>query len=319
MRVQVKVVSTRFHLFGVPVLRLVVILLVLIAGTASIVLSWQYLQAEFALFLTIDLALVVILVILISHYMVKIRKERDRAIAAEHSKSLFFSTISHDIQTPLNAIIGYSELLKTDIKDKSEREGALEVIATSGHILLDLIKDVLDLTSSEERKTAFAPKLTDINQVASSVLHAFDVVVSNKNVTLEENFSAVPFLYVDIKRIRLILFNLIGNAFKFTEHGKIILSISFEKKTDDVGCLSISVSDTGCGMAPEDLENVLKSFDQTKETAIGTTGLGLSICNQLAKHMDGKLTIQSALKQGTTVAVVFQNVRFSTEKPPASK
>ena len=276
-------------------------------------------EHPFALFLTINLLLAVVLGFLImNHYLVKIRMEKDRAIAAERSKSLFFSTVSHDIRTPLNAIIGFSELLRNGRRDEAELESALEAISTSGHTLLDLINDVLDLSKLEAGKTVFDPKMTDFKKVASGVIHSFDVAVSNKNVKLEENFSEIPYVFVDPNRIRQILFNLIGNSVKFTEHGKIVLSVSFEKKSDERGCFTFSVSDTGCGMAPEDLENVLKPFVQARNagTVIGT-GLGLSICSQLAERMGGKLTIQSTLGKGTTVSVVFPDIRFSVEPPVA--
>jgi len=254
-------------------------------------------------------------------HMAELEKALDRALAAEKARNLFFSTVSHDIRTPLNAIIGYSELLLGGMADEQERSNALSAISTSGHTLLDLVNDVLDLSKLEAGKTEFAPELTDFNQLASGVLHSFDVSVSGTDVALKEDFTPVPLLYVDPHRIRQILFNLIGNAVKFTEHGSVTLSVAFrknEEKDDQTGCLTVSVSDTGCGIAPEDLENVLKPFIQAKNTTSKTkgTGLGLSICCQLAERMGGKLTVESTLGQGSTFTVVFPEVRFSTEEKP---
>jgi CheY-like chemotaxis protein/anti-sigma regulatory factor (Ser/Thr protein kinase) len=122
---------------------------------------------------------------------------------------------------------------------------------------------------------------------------------------------------VDPHRIRQILFNLIGNAVKFTEQGRIVLSVSFEKNTDGdegTGCLTIEVSDTGCGIPPEDRENILKPFVQAKNSGASKgTGLGLPICCQLAERMGGRLSLESNLGQGSTFTVVFPNVRFSSE------
>lgn len=293
---------------------------------ADVTLGEYMRQHPFVLFLVINLLLVVALGFLVmNHYLIRIRKEKDRAIAAERSKSFFFSTVSHDIRTPLNAIIGFSELLKNGIDDPTEQKRALDAITTSGHTLLDLVNDVLDLSKLEAGKTVFAPELTDFNQLASGVLHSFDVSVTGGNVKLEEDIAPIPLLYVDPQRIRQILFNLIGNSIKFTEQGKIVLSVAFEKNEEEkaeTGRLTVSVSDTGCGIAPDDIENVMKPFMQAKNSGSGSikgTGLGLPICCQLAERMGGKLTMKSALGQGTTVTVTFPAVRFSTEAKPSAE
>ena len=273
------------------------------------------------LFLIIDLLLAVVVVFLImNHFLIRIRREKDRAIAAEQSKSFFFSTVSHDIRTPLNAIIGFSEMLRNGIEDKEEQKQAFDAIATSGQTLLDLINDVLDLSKLDAGKIVFVSELTDINCLAAGVLHSFDVSVFGRNVELIEKIDPIPFLYVDPHRIRQILFNLIGNAVKFTEHGNITLSATFEKdsaSTEETGCLTFAVSDTGCGIAEDDLENVLNPFVQAKNTkAAKGTGLGLSICCQLAERMGGTLSLKSRLGRGSTFTVTFPNVRFSTKEKP---
>ena len=277
----------------------------------------------FVLFLTFDLLLAVIVAFLVmNHYLIRIRKEKNRAIEAERSKSFFFSTVSHDIRTPLNAIIGFSELLKNGIEDPTERKQAIDAIATSGHTLLDLVNDVLDLSKLDAGKTVFSPELTDLDQLASGVLQSFDVSVSGGDVALKKHFEPVPLLYVDPHRIRQILFNLIGNAVKFTERGRILLSIAFEKNPpkdgEKTGRLTISVADTGCGIAPEDIENVMKPFVQAKNSgAAKGTGLGLAICRQLAERMGGRLTLESKLGHGSTFTVVFPAVPYSDEVLPA--
>ena len=275
----------------------------------------------FVFFLIFDLLLAVVVVFLVmNHFLIKIRREKDRVIAAERSKSLFFSTVSHDIRTPLNAIIGFSEMLRNGIEDKAEQKQAFDAIATSGQTLLDLINDVLDLSKLEAGKIVFTSELTDFNKLASGVLHSFDISVLSRDVALVAKIDPIPPLYIDPHRIRQILFNLIGNAVKFTEHGSITLSASFEKngdEHDETGCLTFSVSDTGSGIAEEDLENILKPFVQAKNTKAGKgTGLGLSICTQLAERMGGKLSLKSVLGQGSTFTVVFPSVRFSTKEKP---
>ena len=288
---------------------------------ADITPAEYMMKHPFILFLIVDLLLAVVVVFLImNHFLIKIRREKDRAIAAEQSKSFFFSTVSHDIRTPLNAIIGFSEMLRNGIEDKEEQKQAFDAIATSGQTLLDLINDVLDLSKLDAGKIVFVSELTDINYLASGVLHSFDVAVFGRDVKLVEKIDQIPFLYVDPHRIRQILFNLIGNAVKFTEHGNITLSATFEKdpaSTEETGTLTLAVSDTGCGIAEDDLENVLKPFVQAKNTkAAKGTGLGLSICCQLAERMGGKLSLKSVLGKGSTFTVVIPNVRYSTKEKP---
>jgi len=278
-------------------------------------------QHPFALFLVINLLAIIFLVILISdYYLIRIREERNRAIHAERTKDMFFSMVSHDIRTPLNAIIGFSELLKHGISDLAERKHALDAITTSGHTLLELVNDVLDLSKLGAGKVVLAPEPTDLNILAHDVMTSFEFAVSGKDVVLEENVEPMPLLNIDPHRIRQIIYNLIGNAVKFTDHGKVALSIVFKENMDGApktACLTMSVSDTGCGIAPEDQENVLKPFVQAKTAkAAKGTGLGLAICCQMAERMGGKLTLQSIFGKGTTFTVVLPRVAFSAKEKP---
>ena len=244
-------------------------------------------------------------------YEIQLEAER----AAGQAKALFFSTVSHDIRTPLNAIIGYAELMEHGIEDEEERKHAFGAIVSNGHVLLDLVNDVLDLSKLDAGKTVLVPELTDFEQLASDVLHTFDVAVSGKDVDLEEDFTPILPLMIDRHRIRQILFNLIGNAVKFTERGEIILTAQFEKNPDEdakTGTLTFSISDTGCGIPPDDLEHILEPFVQAKNSgAAKGTGLGLSICQQLPKLMNGTITVKSTLGKGTTFTVVLPDIPFS--------
>ena len=279
----------------------------------------EYLRRHpFVLFLSINLIAIILLAILISdYYLIRIREERNRAITAERTKDLFFSMVSHDIRTPLNAIIGFSELLKHGISDPKENAHALDAITTSGHTLLDLVNDVLDLSKLGAGKVVLTLEQTDLNRLAHDVMTSFEFAVSGRDVALEERVAPMPLLYIDPHRVRQILYNLIGNAVKFTDHGKVALNIAFKENEDGdarTACLTLAVSDTGCGIPPEDQENVLKPFVQAKTAkASKGTGLGLAICCQLAERMGGKLTLQSELGKGTTFTVVLPRVAFSTK------
>ena len=231
---------------------------------------------------------------------------------SEKARSMFFSTVSHDIRTPLNAIIGYSELLTAGIIDEQERARALSAISTSGQTLLQLINDVLDLSKLESGKMAIKPVPTDVRELVSSVLHSFDVIVKDSGVALKEEYDAMPLLEIDPQRIRQILFNLIGNSVKFTEHGEIVARASFRQDNDGgKGVFTLAVSDTGCGIADEDKEKLMSPFVQAGENTKKGTGLGLAICKQLATSMGGRLSFVSELGKGTTFTLELYDVKVA--------
>ena len=272
------------------------------------------------MFGVINLSAIVVLVLIIMYFsMNRIRQERNRAIAAEQARNLFFSTVSHDIRTPLNAIIGFSELLKQGMDDDAERQSALDAITTSGNTLLELVNDILNLSKLETNKMVFNLEMTDMMKLASSVMHSFDIAVQPERVKLAADFDTLPYLLVDPYRIRQILFNLIGNAVKFTEQGEIRLKIRFEKETggdDGFGKLTFSVSDTGIGITPENQKMLMQPFVQVQGPgAQKGTGLGLYICRMLAMRMGGELTLHSELGKGSTFTVTLQKVSFSSTKP----
>ena len=243
---------------------------------------------------------------------------RDRAVAAEKAKSYFFSCVSHDVRTPLNAIIGYTELLKKGLADEKERNGACDAITTSGRSLLQLVSNMVDLARLESDTLVIEPVLTDLNDRAEKVLHSFDVSVAGKPVTLlgdwDEN---MPYLEVDPKRMWQILFHLLDNAVKFTEEGEIALKIDFERgKNSDKGTLFITVSDTGSGMDEETQKRLMQpaaSADEvTGHTQLGTDlGLGISICRHLVERMNGTVTLRSEPGKGTVFDICIPEVRFS--------
>ncbi|MBO7088717.1 MAG: response regulator [Lentisphaeria bacterium] len=236
---------------------------------------------------------------------------------SEKARSMFFSTVSHDIRTPLNAIIGYSELLLDGIDDRYERSKALSAISTSGHTLLELINDVLDLSKLESGKMVIKKEPTDVRELISSVVHSFEVTVRHRNIELKEDYGELPMLEIDPQRVRQILFNLIGNAAKFTEEGEICVKASFRNNIDDAkGVFTLSVSDTGCGIAEEDKEKVMNPFVQVGSQAkIKGTGLGLPICKQLAASMGGHLSFVAQLGKGSTVTLEL----FDVKKTAADK
>ena len=224
----------------------------------------------------------------------------ERARAAEKARSLFFSIVSHDIRTPLNAILGYSELLQKDATSQADRDVALKSISASGTTLLQLVNDVLDLAKIDAGKMTLQPEPVLLNQLTDEVFSSFWRAADEKGIKLVNNTEDVPTVMIDGHRFRQVLFNLIGNAVKFTKRGSVTVSASYAGET-----LDVSVSDTGCGIAADMLTHILDPFVQVQDPThaadrAGGTGLGLSICKRLVDAMGGELYVESELGKGST-------------------
>ena len=232
------------------------------------------------------------------------------------AKSLFFSTVSHDIRTPLNAIIGFSQLLSAGFDSQEEHDKAVESIAVSSKTLLQLVNDILDLSKLESGKMEILPEPTDTPKVLGEIVSSFRLVNSNAAVEIRCKAGEMPSLMLDPQRIRQIAFNLVGNAVKFTKQGFIELRASYERTLPGRGTFTMDVQDTGCGISEEDIKRLAAPFVQVgsnnKAKAKGT-GLGLAICRQLAKAMGGELRIASKLGEGTTFSIVIPNVAEAGE------
>ena len=268
--------------------------------------------------LLISLGILYSLISILRRRELRLVSEKAKMEEMNKAKSYFFSSVSHDIRTPLNAIIGYTELLLDGIDDHEERNKALSAISTSGHTLLQLINDVLDLSKLESGKMDIKPELTDVREIVSSVLHSFDVTTRNSDFELKEEYGHLPLLEVDPQRIRQILFNLIGNAVKFTEHGEIRVYAAFRNNLgEENGVFNLSVSDTGCGIADDEKEKLMTPFVQVGGAAAKTkgTGLGLAICKQLATRMGGTLSFVSKLGKGSTFTLELRDVKFAESAP----
>ena len=256
-----------------------------------------------------------------------LRSERDKAVSAEKAKSFFFSCISHDIRTPLNSIIGFSELLQQGGISKEKAAEYLGNIIFSGNTLMQLINDVLDFASLDAGKMKLYPAMCDFNRLAESVLTIVGDAARNKSLFLK--FDApqdLPWLKLDSQRISQILFNLIGNAVKFTSDGGVTLHIKFTpdaKPAPDgtrTGLLAFTVQDTGIGIDRKHFDDLLQPFVRIHtKTQTGGTGLGLSICNLLAEKMGGRIVIDSEIGVGSSFTVELPGVEYQTEAPAELK
>ena len=250
---------------------------------------------------------------LTAHLHITLKDNQANAVFSERiqqalAKSLFFSSVSHDIRTPLNAIIGFSEMLKHGMNTKSEHDLAVNSILMSSRMLLQLVNDILDLSKLESGKMEINVEPTDVSELALEIATSF--CATHRTPGLDIRFSAadVPRLMVDPHRLRQIAFNLMGNAVKFTKKGVIELSVTFES-----GTLRMAVKDTGCGIGEADLKKLARPFVQVGAVSAqrAGTGLGLHICRMLARAMGGDLEISSELGKGSTFSIVVPGVKVA--------
>jgi len=248
-----------------------------------------------------------------ARHMVELEKALERARKAEKARSMFFSIVSHDIRTPLNAILGYSELLQNGIKSPAEMDEALRSIRESGTTLLQLVNDVLDLAKLDSGKMTLHPEPVLLSHLTDNVFASFRLAAAEKGIELVNRTADVPEVLLDEHRFRQILFNLIGNAVKFTKSGSITVAASYADTN-----LEFSVSDTGCGIPSDMLKSILDPFVQVHDPSHAPdratgSGLGLSICRSLIEAMGGELTIESEVGKGSTFKAVIPGITVSGE------
>ena len=234
----------------------------------------------------------------------ELREAKKTAEVANLAKSQFLAKMSHELRTPLNAIIGYSEMLMEEAADLDEQEFIpdLEKIRSAGKHLLALINDILDLSKIEAGKMVLFLEDFDANAVIQDVIHTSKPLIDkNHNCFTTEIIHEPGIIFGDVTKFRQLLYNLISNASKFTENGNITLRVSREMR-DNQEVLVVSVSDTGIGMTPEQLQRVFKEFvqaDTTITSKYGGTGLGLAICKKFCEMMGGNIEVQSEFKSGS--------------------
>lgn len=238
------------------------------------------------------------------------------ALSADKAKSFFLSSMSHEIRTPLNAMIGFIDLLKDSELDRETEVEYLTAVFSSSHALLLLLNDILDLSKFTSGKYAIHPVLTNIRDMISEMDMSFRPDAEAKDLKLEFLTSGIPNLYLDQSRMRQILFNLISNAIKFTPKGEIIIAMTYESTEENLGTLTLKVSDTGIGILPEDREALFEPFVQLSRmrgtNASGTgTGLGLAIIKKIVEQEGATLTLQSESGQGSTFTIIWPNIKSS--------
>jgi signal transduction histidine kinase/DNA-binding NarL/FixJ family response regulator len=235
-------------------------------------------------------------------------KAKDVAEEASRAKSTFLANMSHELRTPLNAIIGYSEMLEEEAQDSAAVETVqdLQKIKSAGKHLLALINDVLDLSKIEAGKMSLHLETFEVSGMIEEIVTTLQPAIGKNSNTLRVRLAdEVGTMRADITKVRQILFNLLSNACKFTDHGTI--SVDVDQNTEEgLDWLRFRITDTGIGISAKQKENLFQEFAQA-DTSIarkyGGTGLGLAITHRFVQLMKGRIGVESQLGGGSTFTV----------------
>ena len=243
---------------------------------------------------------------------------KEKATMASKAKDDFLSTMSHEIRTPLNAVIGVSNLLLLEDPKKEQLEN-LHALKYSSEHLLELVNDILDFNKIASGSIELEETDFNLDRILDGLRSIFHHKAKSKNIrfTIKKD-SALPSMLVgDSTRVTQILSNLINNAIKFTEEGKVVLDIELEHENQDLAMIRFEVSDTGIGISEDKQERIFQSFAQADSNTTrkyGGTGLGLAICKKLVELMGGELWVESTEGKGSTFGFVLEFQKSKVEE-----
>lgn len=235
----------------------------------------------------------------------QIEQQNLQLLEANRLKSEFLATVTHELRTPLNSIMGFSQILQNQSKGKLN-EFQLDMvnrIFASGENLLTLVDDILDMSIIEARRLTLIPRFFDLRQLVYSTLKELTPLAERKKLDVQLAINLEnPSVYNDEYRLKQVLTNLLSNAIKFTDRGYIRLEVNDPAPN----CIEMIVHDTGIGIKPEQLSEIFKPFrqgDQTSKRRHSGTGLGLAIAHSLVSMMEGFITVESQVGEGTKFSV----------------
>ena len=247
-----------------------------------------------------------------SHEVVKLE-------AANSAKTRFISSMSHELRTPLNSILGFSQIMAQDISLTPKQQEYLGIINTSGEYLLNLINDILSISKIETGQASLYETEFDFYDFLNRLEQLLKLKAYSQGLQLNfERGSNVPqYIKADEGKLRQILLNLLGNALKFTNRGKVTLEVNTQDaQSSDSPVLTFAVKDTGEGIAPEELDKLFKPFVQTEtgNQSQSGTGLGLTISRELIHLMGGEITVKSS-REGVASELIGDQVTVKLESP----
>ncbi len=229
---------------------------------------------------------------------------KERAEAANKAKSEFLANMSHELRTPMNAILGFSQLMQRDQSLNPEQRDYLKIINRSGTHLLALINEVLEISKIEARRLILDETSFDLHDLIRDLENMFRVRTNTKGLHFQvTGLDSIPrFVIADEGKLRQVLINLLGNAVKFTEQGGVAVRFEFKRQEGDSFILTISIEDTGVGIAEDEQDLLFRYFEQTSSGKMSKsgTGLGLAISRDYIRLMGGDITVVSRLGTGST-------------------
>jgi PAS domain S-box-containing protein len=244
--------------------------------------------------------------------------ERDKANNANKAKSEFLANMSHEIRTPMNAILGFSEALYHKLDSQQHRK-MLKSVLSSGNLLLSLLNDILDLSKIEAGKLEISPQPVDLKNVLQDIKLLFNDKAHKKgieiNIFIGSDFPGI--LMLDELRIKQVIFNLVGNAIKFTHAGYVNIRVALSYRTEDTGELIIEVEDTGIGIPESQHERIFEAFGQQSGQSnrlYGGVGLGLAISKRLVEKMNGNISLASQEGKGSVFKILIPDIEAGSSE-----